>query len=386
QGRSVSAITQYAAVLERQMREDFANMTRDGYLIIRHEEADGGANVPLFPGQIDQRSRRVDEIMFFTSTPSRSAREPFAPGYVPEGSSARVYYGMGMRVTEDLDDLSGRFLQPDITDRRETVGSGALELLGEGGAANPNRFASDWTLLRHETTLVIPGGSLGDDPGIAGLTQAQWADNRLQIALQPAAESIFRSVNRMDTSSCTDRFPDVETARTVILGSGDPNVSGVFESGLVDVATTSLEEIRAVVEASPGIVQVGFGSPAEFVYASPVEVQGDCVFYQGLGLAGSGVPVGPVGVQQAWMLNSWPAPSHEFDITFDPGTAVPAGEEFTVYNAVIIEPPDRSRIRYEFAPPDIFGPLTLAGDESAIRLADQYALSASGFIPRVSEF
>ncbi len=381
QGRSVSAITQYAAVLERQMREDFANMTRDGYLIIRHEDANEGNPVPLFPGQINARERRIDEIMFFTSTPSRSAREPFAPGYVAEGSSARVYYGMGQRLTEDLDPNS-QFLEPDIVDENRTTGE--EERLGFSGSWN--EFASDWTLLRHETTLVIPGGSLGDDPGIAGLTQAQWADNRLQIALQPAAESIFRSVNRMDTSSCTDRFPDVEIVRTVILGSGDPNVSGVFESGLVDVATTSLEEIRAVVEASPGIVQVGFGSPAEFVYASPVEVQGDCVFYQGLGLAGNGVPVGPVGVQQAWMLNGLPAPSHEFDITFNPGTAVPAGEEFSTYNAAIIEPPDRSRIRYEFEPPDIFGPLTLAGDESAIRLADQYALSASGFIPRVSEF
>ncbi|NRA58903.1 MAG: hypothetical protein HRU13_12385, partial [Phycisphaerales bacterium] len=62
QGRSVSAITQYAAVLERQMREDFANMTRDGYLIIRHEDANEGNPVPLFPGQINARERRIDEI------------------------------------------------------------------------------------------------------------------------------------------------------------------------------------------------------------------------------------------------------------------------------------------------------------------------------------
>ena len=36
-GKRVSQLTQQAAILESQMREDFAKMTRDGFLVIRHQ-------------------------------------------------------------------------------------------------------------------------------------------------------------------------------------------------------------------------------------------------------------------------------------------------------------------------------------------------------------
>jgi len=380
-GRSVSAITQYAAVLERQMREDFANMTREGYLVIRHEEADGGNPVPLFPGQSNPRSRRIDEIVFFTNEPTVSAREALVPGYVPEGSSARVYYGIGQRLTEDIDPAS-QYARPDITDRNR---SGVEERLGAGTSLNPNRFAGGWTLLRHETALVVPGGGLGDDPGLPGIPQAQWRDNRLQIALQPAAESIFQSINLVDVSPCPGVFPSVDTVRTSVLGSGtsvDPDESPLFESGLIDVATTSLEEIRAIVQASPGVV--AGGAADTFNYVSPIVLEGDCALF--LGLSGQ---VGPVGVQQAWMLDGFPAPSNEFRLTFSPTDDTPIGEEVPSYTRVAVPDVEIARIRYEPEPPDVFTPLSLAAtdpNESAIRLADQYALASSGFIPRVSEF
>ena len=39
-GRRVSAINNYASVVERVLRDDFAKMSRDGFLVIRNEYAD----------------------------------------------------------------------------------------------------------------------------------------------------------------------------------------------------------------------------------------------------------------------------------------------------------------------------------------------------------
>lgn len=384
-GRSVSAITQYAAVLERQMRDDFEAMTRDGYLIIRHELANDGDPVPLFADQpVGQwRERRVDELMFFVNKSSRSARESLAPGVVAEGSSARIYYGMGQRLSDDIDTTS-QYARPDITDRNRTPG--LEERLGFEPSTNPNRFAGEWTLLRQETTLSTPGGSLSDDPGL-GVAQDVWRDNRLQVGLQPAAESIFRSVNLLVVSPCPIRFPSVETFRRDQLGTAtaDADESPLFESGIVDIATTNLEEIRGIVQASAGLLHIDSATqpfnPTQppYGYLAPVNLT-DCNFY-----IGPNRVVGPVGVQQAWMLDGMPAQSHPFQLDFDQTDAVLPGQEPS-YRLVRVPEEEIARIRYEPEPPDIYTPLSSTGPRSAIRLADQYALAASGFIPRVSEF
>lgn len=383
-GRSVSALTQYAAVLERQMREDFAAMTRDGFMIIRHEEADGGANVPLYPDQpIGQwRERRVDEIVFFVNKPSQSAREPLAPGFVPEGSSARIYYGIGQRMNE----ADPRFASPDVVDTNRTG-----DFLGVARAGNPNRFAQDWTLLRHETALVSPGGGLADAPSLP-YPPAVWRDNRLQIGLQPAAESIFRSINELDTRSCSTAmplfFPSVQTVRdSAGATSASPDFSPLFESGLVDVATTNLAEIRGIVTSSAGFQD---GSPLDpytltppYVYISPTRLI-DCADY-----TGPGPVVGPVGLQQAWMLDALPAPSHPVEIDFTGTFAVGAEIGSGAYRFVTVPLTERARMRYEPAPPDMHSPLADSVSSpvrGAIRLADQYALAASAFVPRTTEF
>lgn len=381
-GRSVSAITQYAAVLERQMREDFALMTRDGYMVIRHESVDGGpvgGGVPLYPDQPigEWRDRRVDELMFFINAPTESAREPLAPGYVPEGASARVYYGIGQRMSEAGGTL---YAQPDVTDFNRVTGRD--DQLGVATPGNPNRFANSWTLLRHSTVLVSVGGAPADVPAaLPPLYQPVSLDNRLQVGLQPAAESIFRSINALDYSSCGLLFPPAPSIRNT-AGVTPPNESPIFESGMVDVATTNLEEIRGIVQSSAGLLVDSSGSPAQYAYLSPVQLL-NCADY-----VGPSYVVGPVGVQQAWMLNGMPAPSHPVQLDFDPGTFQDPGVEPT-YRSVDVPPDERARIRYEPAPPDLHTPLAESvtnPTRSAIRLADQSALASSAFIPRVSEF
>lgn len=376
-GRSVSSLTQFASVLERQMREDFAAMTRDGFLVIRHEIANEGNPVPLYADQpIGQwRPRRVDEIMFFVNRPSRSAREPVAPGFVPEGPSARIYYGHGQRRRPDPD-ITSAYALPDIVDDNRTG-----DLLGRNTPGNPNRLAGQWTLLRHETTLVSVGGGVGDAPPLTGGALTASPDNRLQVALQPAAQSIFRSVNALTTTPCPSVFPDVRTVRREAgATSANPNQSPIFESGIVDVATTNLQEIRGIVTASPGLLEFP-GTPVRYTYISPVDLT-DCSDY-----FGPASLVGPVGVQQAWMMDAWPAPSHPVALNFNRNPIAPGIEPN--YSSVNIPLNQRARMRFEDTPPDIYSRFADVATNpvlGAIRMADQQALASSAFVPRVSQF
>lgn len=382
-GRSVSAITQYAAVLERQMRADFDAMTRDGYLIIRHEEADAGNDVPLYPDQPigDWRPRRVDELMFFVDTPSASAREPLAPGYNAEGASARIYYGIGQRM--EPGGVNSAYAQPDVTTPNRPPVTAEGHFLGASTTGNPNRFANSWTLLRHATTLVSIGGGRADTPAsLPAPYPSVSPDNRLQVGLTPAAESIFRSVNALDYSACPLVFPLAPTIRNT-AGITPPNRSPIFESGLVDVATTNLEEIRGIVQSSAGLrVTTASGAPAIYQYLSPFQLT-DCADY-----VGPSYVVGPVGMQQAWMLDGLPAPSHPVQLDFSPTETLAPGVE-PAYRSVNLGDDEIARMRYEPAPPDLHTPLADSvtnPTRGAIRLADQSALASSAFIPRVSEF
>ena len=185
-------------------------------------------------------------------------------------------------------------------------------------------------------------------------------------------------------------FPNVATVRDNFgVSSADPNRSPLFESGLVDVATTSLAEIRGIVTSSAGFFDADM--PADpykltppYTFISPTSLT-DCSDY-----FGPGPVAGPVGMQQAWMLDALPAPSHSVVIDFNTGS-FPIGEEVrgTNYRFITVPPNERARIRYEPAPPDMHSPLAdsvTSATRGAIRLADQYALSSSAFIPRTTEF
>ena len=248
-GRRVSAINQYAASIERRIRADLSNITRDGFLVIRNEYAGAGSDnalddqfIPLSPeAPATTRLRRVDELLFFARGNFVSARGSLSPNAdAPRAREARIYYGHGQKQLEGADGFFRPYLDDPNADPELGLGirSGAQTAIGE---ANPNVYAGDWTLLRHATLLRGPSLTFFDEDSFEDERFLQLADNDLQINGQVAADSIFRSEaywgEPLDTGNAFDDDFEEFSAR----GAQAPPT---FASGIVDIATQSLPEIR----------------------------------------------------------------------------------------------------------------------------------------------
>lgn len=283
-GKRVSALTQQAAVLESQMREDFENMTRDGFLVLRHQFTIGNNGqfpapiaVSRFEGDPDAaRPRRIDEILFFANGEYRTAREDLVPGRTAKSRSARIYYGHGQKANPQTpaqaqnNQTDIHYFTPWFADWFETA---TTSRLGETGGSGINRYASTWNLARQATLLIRPstpsdGGWPVDRPKPIypgdQYTASQLALNNLssdstfQIAGQPAANSIFRSLNEM--LPMVDQQYGKNASRNFaffwdkdVSSGGDFNVQGITPraiSGVVDIAATDLDEIAMVVNGS----------------------------------------------------------------------------------------------------------------------------------------
>jgi len=386
-GKRLSYLNAQSRLLERQLREDFATITRDGYLLIRNEwaqadhslnmESDGTPDLsdtdnmaPLFEGELADagRHRRVDEIMFFARGDFVSAREPIHPDVVARSETARIWYGHGKprrpSFNEDLyyldPSLGDDVLLDDNSDDDATFGFDDPE------EENRNRFASNWVLARHVTLLAQPSkaqvaypneifsGPFGLDPGLVD-------DSENQVALQPAATNFFRVTQGFGT------LPDTTAIRF--------DVRPRTTSGLVDIITTDLSEIRAVI-AGPPCPGGGAGpciSPILPFAITDTEWNAATTIDGGLGtsfvvsLVG-GTNTDVLSAQHSWMLDGLPAFSHAPD------------------------PEDRIRVRVEPVPPGYAENLAEAYDTSpslglqAIRRADQKMLSASNLVPNCTEF
>lgn len=392
-GRRVSVLNSHAAMIEQQMRHDFAGMTRDGFLVLRNSWADGLADglldiratgntdwVALGPQDARARHRRVDEIMFFTNGDFASVREPLHPAYVATSKNARVYYGHGTRLPNNASFQRNRnpYGQPEIDDPNSAAVTGRL---GEKDKAN--QYAGSWTLLRHVTLLVRPESTT---PKLPPDTVFNWnpspstgpgarllSDKEGQIALQPGASSIFRSLAYV----LPDAAPGTLSRNYVRQVQG--NRRPAFASGLVDIANNDLTDIRSIV--------MGMFNPTS---GAPIPAYGSSHFNTAAQypptIAGFGVPPnpgwnftpGPTALTNShtWMENAWPTSSDPvLDQDFPP--AAPADA-------------DRgTRIRYEPGPPEYINTITDLSKrppEQAYRRADQVVLAASNFVVGCTEF
>ena len=289
-GRKLSQLNQFAARIERVMRDDFDRMTRDGFLVIVNKNANFGNDVKLYRGQQSNpdrnlfggfsgnegQIRRNDEIMFFARGDYQTSRRAIAPSMVASSSEAAIYYGLGQMRRPDLVNFNSNtnfFFNPQPWDNNfdNTLDTRVgVETLG---FVNPNEFARDWSLLRQVTLLVNPVGHgqrlpkqvfgvRSDDPAQRPFLR----DSGRQVALQPAARSIFTALSGTDFT-----LPFLELP----LWLYDQNPGGAQAlpsyrvSGQVDVVTQDLASIRGMIQALAATTAAGFREPSDFFNYNP---------------------------------------------------------------------------------------------------------------------
>ncbi|MFG0284670.1 MAG: type II secretion system protein J [Phycisphaerales bacterium JB039] len=383
-GRSVSAFTAYASAIERQLREDIAQMSREGFLLIVNQEAEGGADIGLFPGQPppQRRPRRIDELLFFREGPFTSGREPVGAGYVARGNGAMIYYGHGARQPVN-EDVRSAYVFPAANDDNSRAGR-----LGDdagstfGGLPNPNRYASEWGLLRLQVVLAGAGGATGDRPSIYQVPRdtPPLQDSDVQVAGQPAARSVFKTISRILP-------PAGGGAGFGGAGGGEPTLRKVarlnddqfpdLASGLLDVVTAGFDDIRRGILSTPA--DSGAGGP---LGSAQFKTPGDTIATADLDITEYDRLIAPYAVQQAWMLDALPAPSVGFRA--GPGQSwTPGGLYDPRWQAAL----GGVRVRYEPATPAYLEPMDATQPlTQAVRLADQTALTSALLAPRCTEF
>ncbi|MFG0305934.1 MAG: type II secretion system protein J, partial [Phycisphaerales bacterium JB040] len=435
-GKRISELNQFASRIESVMRQDFANMSRDGFLVIRHEYAAAGLPtdglIPLSEGDPNPRPRRVDQIMFFATGEYTSARPDIYAGLSASSNEARIYYGHGQKRTPDFDPGSP-YLEPDLRDdlvgERDFQFRDAAARLGTPstpGLPNPNEFASDWTLLRHVTLLKPPAPQLAQllpdysDGGLYGYTADREAvnfsptesepaiqrkvvtDRPYQVALQPAIPSIFWNAQSYQFGGNPNDLAYIESvANPVWVGYGPAELRDArFSSGLVDIATTSLAEIESYVTSAPFQINAdGFNitNRARFYLLLGIKFPEEAKINPNGGPSIQNYPnrypfafTSPAQ-QRAWMINALPVhPGEPFRDIFGNEYEISDRSRGPNYTG-----PTSPRIRYEELPPNLAGTLTDAGGNqgnardrlvNAYRAADQEMLTRSIFVPRCTEF
>lgn len=390
-GKRISSLNERAAVVEHQMRQDIARMTRGGFLVIRNQDVysdePGEQNTQIGPRisaddnrvPAFRRPRRVDELMFFAEGQFESQRERVDPSRAAVSSSARIWYGHGLRQSEV--DAGGSpllsYFRPEVTDPPDAASAPPFfaSRATRPIADNPNYYAANWTLLRHVTVLSPPSRASEilntTQPGLNNSNIIR--DSAIQIGLQPAASSIFRN---LATSPDSVNAMGVAVPPTGVVRFEGTASAPKFTSGLVDIAATDLSEIRSIVldgkEPVPNLPKpyslnlIPIATPRAISFAPDV----DSAFKP------DPDPVGRVGTtsfMKQWMARALPADSDGFDTdTVPPSTA--------------------TRIRYEPDPPDLVGtvgPTPFPTNNqlvNSVRRADQQMLTSSNFVPACTEF
>ena len=274
-GRKLSELNQFASRMERVMRQDFEQMTRDGFLVIINKNAGAGRDVQLYRGETTDRDgngiegspRRSDEIMFFARGNFVSQRRAIAPNMVATSNEASIYYGHGQKRRPQIavsdpafDQPQNLFFNPQPWDNNFDASLDTRVGYSTPGFVNPNEFARDWSLLRVVTLLTNPQGPGQQVPAeLYGLSSDDFGDRpRLidsprQIMLQPAARSIFKSLNgsaRIDPSV----GGTINRSLYDLTYQGQPSSPVQYPlylptSGMVDIVSQDLASIRAEIQA-----------------------------------------------------------------------------------------------------------------------------------------
>lgn len=328
-GRRLSNLQASASVMERQFRADLSGMTRDGFLLLRNQNS---PSVQVSADDEQPRSRRIDELLFFANGQFATQRDPRHLDRLAASKSARIYYGHGLRQTPGV----VGFATPELND---------VSALPDFGATGPNRLASNWTLLRQVCLLAEPGRAASSSlapplPAALMSRELNFADQDRQVFLQPAAKSIFRVLAERER----------DDALVPLRGATRPRI----ESGLVDIATTSLTDVRATVmlQERPSGISGNNYAPGSTSFQTFVGNDED--------------EPAPSGVKSRermkdWMIQALPARPSE------------------------VSSSDRLRVRYEVVPPNLIGLPNPAAQDDGLR-SDQGMLASSVFLQHCTEF
>lgn len=373
-GRRISQLTAQAAQIESVMRQDFARMTRDGFLLIRQQETNSGGprpaarKVALGATDTSPRSRRIDEIMFFAKGEFTSSRQPANSVYEATAQAARIYYGHGTRQPELPTPQP-----PALTDFNTSGGK-----LGQPNT--PNQYAGDWNLVRHQCILADPRQTRFDMVPVLGLDinnandYRRMQDQEGQIALQPAGLSIFRALMAIPHTmpQNANEYPFKYTLR-----SGTRQMA----SGLIDIATISLREIRETVQATRGIPRQINNGPNWYTTIGP-DPAGSSFAVDG----SQSPPFKETRRNQAWMDSAWPTQS-------DQTRAIPNEPTLAAYGGLVLQVPSGGRMRVEPEPAHLMEVLRSDGKFSSKNprtasdyRTDEIQLAANGFLRHCSEF
>ena len=333
-GTRIAEINRFNAQLERIMRRDFENITRDGFMVIVHQYAPGddpmsawdSRDVQLSPAdRTDEddngdfgRPRRVDEIMFFSRADYETARRAVTSGMIAKSSEAAIYYGHGQRrrpdLTSNIDSSNNKFFNPSVDDTNIDIRGGqsqaGLGVASTSGALNPNQYAADWTLLRQVTVLAQPQTSGQDLPDELfnvqriGPDRPWLEDSDRQVALQPALRTLFSSLNTTLSAPVLPRwFRDYPSTFIPLDG-----YEAYRASGLVDIATTDISSVATIVRFGPGAGS-WLGSPLDYASFNQFQtaLDADIPAQPEIRPADWSMPTSAIAQQRLWMLDALPS-------------------------------------------------------------------------------
>ena len=304
-GQATVDIMQEAAAIEARIREDIANMTGDGFLVIRSVEVPNDVNVVQWdqggrqgqePGLLnpvldDSATIRCDQLCFFVDSPTSSQiiGEGTTVGSLPSAQSqtAFVTYGHGIQLPgmQPYHDIDYQ-LDPNPPANLPPVGFAhdpdldQLEADGEELVPwrydNPGLDETDWLPTIYTNYRGSINYNSGSDLGVLYEQQIPGEDDRYINATQPDARQWILARHTILLADDDEMFPggykkrqylrNVPSAQTIFPNDARPCFPGaaqlddgsytlnadppVLTYGRVDVAAIPIDEVREMVQTS----------------------------------------------------------------------------------------------------------------------------------------
>jgi len=239
-GKAAADIMQEVSAIERQIRADFARLSRDGVLAIRNVAVDNDVNpaVLLNPNLPPDAKLRCDQIVFFAD--GVQSPQTFLVGaglnHKGQGTSGRVYYGHVFQLGE----AGG----PVDLDRSPIV------------ARDPAEVVYPWTSgqIDMQFTKFDHNNSNGTDMFEAQgsfTTNLPPPDARTWGFGRQAVILVDDDKNAIDSNDKTEYLGQVLAARSLFLQDPRLGFAPQIMHGRVDASAMELNELRQLVQYTP---------------------------------------------------------------------------------------------------------------------------------------